>query len=184
MPSERVKYLSKLVQMPYSEDSEHMPSGRVHLRIESMLLFACTSLGGLLLATRSIRAEALVAFVIGYGFSMLFLSPDLDLARSRASRRWGIGRVLWWPYAALFKHRGKSHHPILGSLTRILYLLLLLCLIGAAVVTLLGAQISLALPKPDVFVGSVLGLYIPNLTHIAADWLVSAWKAKRARKRL
>ena len=192
MPPQCVKLAPKLVQMAASGDSEHMPSGRVHLRIEAVLLFVWTAVGGWLLAGRLVRPEAVVAFVLAYAFSMILLSPDLDLARSCASKRWGAARVLWMPYALLFKHRGRSHHPIFGALTRILYLLLVGGLLWALVVGLLGARIPLWLPTGDVLAAIFGGLYMPNLTHILADRLVSArrarrklWsEAKRAKKRL
>ena len=82
-----------------------MPSGRVHLKIEAGLLFGWTGLGGYLLAVRAVTVEMVVSFVLAYGFSMLFLSPDLDLARSRASGRWGKARWLWTPYALVFRLR-------------------------------------------------------------------------------
>jgi len=161
-----------------------MPSGRTHLKIEAVLLFAWTALGGILLANGVASPQALVSFILAYAFSMLFLSPDLDLARSRASKRWGIARVLWMPYALVFRHRGRSHHPVFGALTRILYLLLLVVVVVVTIVALSGTRISIHLPPGDVMIAVVAGLYVPNLTHIVADRLVSDWKAKQARRRL
>lgn len=148
------------------------------------MLFVWTAVSGYLLAAGAIRAEAAVAYILAYAFSMVFLSPDLDLARSRASKRWGIARVLWIPYALVFRHRGCSHHAILGAFTRVAYLAAVVGLLFVAIIALTGARIAVHLPPADVLLGVAAGLYVPNLTHILSDRVVSAWRGKRARKRL
>ena len=56
-------------------------------------------------------AVASTAFLFGG----LWLSPDLDVP-SRASRRWGPLKLVWWPYRRLLRHRSLfSHSPLLGS---------------------------------------------------------------------
>ncbi|MFM7314138.1 MAG: metal-binding protein [Cyanobium sp.] len=63
-----------------------------------------------------------LAFLVGG----LWLSPDLDTI-SRPSRRWGMLRLLWWPYCRCLRHRSLlSHSPLLGTAGRLLYLLVLL----------------------------------------------------------
>lgn len=160
-----------------------MPSGKTHLRIEVGLLFGWTALAGYLLAERAAAAEAVIAFIVAYAFSMLFLSPDLDLARSRPSRRWGIARVLWFPYALIFRHRGVSHRPFAGPATRIAYLALLFG-IGAAVAAGLGVPLRVGSPSCGCLLGALVGLYLPNLTHVLADRVASSAKRRRSRSRL
>ncbi len=58
---------------------------------------------------------------LGILLGSIWLSPDLDMARTLPMRRWGPLRVLWWPYAGLFAHRGVSHHFLLGPLSRVAY---------------------------------------------------------------
>jgi uncharacterized metal-binding protein len=99
-----------------------MPSGSVHFAVEAGLLAGCALVGVELVRRGSLATGSLVAFSSGFAFSMLFLSPDLDLARSGPMRRWGRLAFLWWPYAKLFRHRGVSHHVLWGSLTRLVYL--------------------------------------------------------------
>ena len=72
-----------------------------------------------------IGTAEIAAFVSAYLFSMTLLSPDLDLAKSDSYRRWGPLRWLWAPYAAAFKHRRVSHHPLFGPITRIAYVSLI-----------------------------------------------------------
>lgn len=58
-----------------------------------------------------------------FTYSTLFMNPDLDLANS--IKLFSIRGFLTLPfrsYAKIFKHRGLSHHIVLGSLSRILWL--------------------------------------------------------------
>jgi len=123
----------------------------------------------------------LAGFIVAYLFSMLLLSPDLDLAKSDSYRRWGPLRRLWAPYAAAFRHRRVSHHPLFGPITRIAYVGLL-ALVGLLVYLLVSRAAAPQLTIPTNLVFAVLiGLYLPNLTHIFADGLQSIWVRLRAR---
>jgi len=153
-----------------------VPSGAVHLRIEAFCLLCWGGVGGYLLARGAIAYPLLAWFVGSYLFSMLFLSPDLDLPQSRAFRRWGIFRWLWIPYTRLFRHRGLSHRPFLGPLSRVLYLTAIVGLFAFAL-TLIGIRIPPAVPSWRILVAIGLGLYLPNLTHILADRIDSALRA-------
>ena len=161
-----------------------MPSGSAHLKIEAGLLFGWTGLAGYLLSERAITVKMILSFVLAYAFSMLFLSPDLDLARSCAAGRWGSARWLWAPYALIFRHRGLSHHPLLGPLTRILYLGVGAGALFAAVFVLIGEAVRIVVPPAGLLLSVLVGLYVPNLTHILADRATSAWRKRRARRRL
>ncbi len=136
-----------------------MPSGRVHLAVELAVLPLCLGAAyGL-----GLRKE-LVPLALGYLAGSLFLSPDLDLYHSRPTRRWRLLRALWWPYARLLRHRGLSHHPLLGPLSRLLYLALWAFLAWALV----------GLPRWRWPPGSVLGpflggLLVPQILHVAVD---------------
>ncbi len=141
-----------------------MPHASRHLAWELGLLPPA-----LLLAYRLGLREELLPLGLGYLGGSLFLSPDLDLYASRATRRWGILRLLWWPYARLFRHRGISHHPLWGPLTRLLYLGAVLVLFG------LGLHfLGLRLPQfPRAWVGpALLGLWLPQLLHVLLDRLI------------
>jgi uncharacterized metal-binding protein len=43
------------------------------------------------------------------------ITPDMDLAENFS------GEPFWYLYGRLFKHRGVSHWPVVGTLTRIAY---------------------------------------------------------------
>ena len=66
-----------------------------------------------------------VSFLIGG----LWLSPDLD-THSNASNRWGILKLIWWPYRKIIPHRSiLSHGPFIGSGIRLSYLIVLISLL-------------------------------------------------------
>ena len=51
------------------------------------------------------------------------MSPDVDVANQiKLFSLRGLITLPFRLYAALFSHRGISHHPIWGSITRIVYL--------------------------------------------------------------
>lgn len=112
----------------------------------------------------------LVVFSLAYVAASLFLSPDLDLARSGPNRRWGGLRWLWFPYAWLFRHRGLSHSLLFGPLTRLCYLALL------ALLLFLPLHFLLEVPFPQHFPSQLLapvlaGVYLSHLLHVGLDWL-------------
>jgi len=159
-----------------------MPSGRVHLRIETAALAVWAAFAFVLLRRGLVGSGTVGAFLVGYVVSMLLLSPDLDLRRSRPTRRWGVASVLWLPYSAFFRHRRLSHHLVLGPLTRIAYLLLLTALV-LGLLRILGHRPAATSPLPWPSIGAaVAGMYLPNLTHVLVDRLASACVFRRSRK--
>ncbi|WP_373544675.1 DUF2227 family putative metal-binding protein [Chamaesiphon sp.] len=52
----------------------------------------------------------------------IWLSPDIDLKQSRPSQRLSILSPLWKPYRKASGHRGFSHLPIVGTLSRMIYI--------------------------------------------------------------
>jgi uncharacterized metal-binding protein len=152
-----------------------MPSGKTHLRIEAVLL-AVWAGGAVLLARRGwIEAGEIGTFVGAYLFSMLLLSPDLDLAKSDSYRRWGPLRWLWAPYAAAFQHRRISHHPLFGPITRIGYVGVIASVALLVYILATRSVIPPVAVRAEFVLAVLIGLYLPNLTHIAADGLQSIW---------
>ena len=124
----------------------------------------------------------LAVFVGGYLFSSLLLSPDLDLHKNAARRRWGPLGFIWAPYSRVFKHRGLSHSLVLGPLTRLLYLGIVLAGVLAGLSYLWG------LTLPEEAVGLLenqrllwvlgAGIYLPNMLHVLLDRIVSALRPR------
>jgi uncharacterized metal-binding protein len=161
-----------------------MPSGKTHLKIEWMFLVLWAGIAALLVRQREATVVQASLFVAAYVFSMLLLSPDLDLSDSRAHERWGVLRWLWLPYAWAFRHRQLSHHLLWGPLSRVAY-------IGG--LTLAATWVYLEITKSPaprirlsaaVLVPICLGVYLPNVEHILADRIVTSHKRRRGRRRL
>lgn len=69
--------------------------------------------------------ELMITFAGVFTYSTLFMSPDLDLAHQiRLKSIRGILSLPFRLYSKVFTHRGLSHNIILGSFTRIIWLLL------------------------------------------------------------
>lgn len=154
-----------------------VPTGKVHLAIELGTLPGWVALGAVVGVGRS----SLLLFAGGYVAGSMFLSPDLDLTRSDAARRWGVVRFLWRPYAALFRHRGLSHAPVVGPLTRLAYLGALASVgwaILRAVADVSPLSFSLATIAP-----TLVGLYLPQLLHILLDRSVTTGRRLLLRRR-
>ncbi len=80
------------------------------MKIETIGLLIGTIAVAVLVVEGRIDAWLGGIFLSAYLFSSLFLSPDLDLHNSRATKRWGIARIFWLPYSWVFRHRAVSHH--------------------------------------------------------------------------
>ncbi|ABX09745.1 metal-binding protein [Prochlorococcus marinus] len=60
---------------------------------------------------------------ISFALGGLWLSPDLDID-SKPLKRWGILKIMWWPYRKIIPHRSFfSHGPVIGTTLRVLYLM-------------------------------------------------------------
>lgn len=141
-----------------------MPSGKVHLACELGTLPVWAAIGG----TLGVERTPLVLFTAAYVGASLFLSPDLDLVHTDAARRWRAARFLWAPYAALFRHRGVSHSPVFGPLTRLAYLVV----VGGAVWTVLHVVAGVPFPSSfprDSVLPVLVGIYLPQLLHVLLD---------------
>jgi uncharacterized metal-binding protein len=160
-----------------------MPSGRTHDRIT---FWSIPVVAGLtFIRTSSVTLTLLL--LLGFLFGALMLGPDLD-TRSLHYRRWGIMRWIWIPYRGSLKHRSPfSHWPFIGTVVRVIYVLVwlfLLCLGSLALInevfqmgwtwneisTIIGR--SLQTYKLEWLILGI-GLEVGALSHYLADWVVS-----------
>lgn len=66
----------------------------------------------------------MITFTGAFVYSTLFMNPDLDLAHQiRLGSIRGILSLPFRSYSKVFSHRGLSHNVLLGSFTRIAWLL-------------------------------------------------------------
>ncbi len=122
-------------------------------------------------------------------FAGLMFGPDLDL-QSRPYSRWGPLRFIWKPYQVALPHRSVlSHGPVLGTIIRIAYFVLMFALVATTLLYLRhtylrGMQTTWTgefnSVKGDMFSlysqadknylwAGFLGLCLGALSHTAAD---------------
>ena len=161
-----------------------MPSGKNHLKAELAALgaIAHAAAGGnafWAFADWQDQFQPLaLIFALAYLFSSLLLSPDLDLARSDPHNRRGLLRHCWKPYAKLFRHRGVSHNPLLGPLSRLVYLGLWAAAVLAGLHYLFAVEMEFLHHWKENLRGAALwslsiGLVLPNEIHILLDRIYS-----------
>ncbi|MDY0387621.1 MAG: metal-binding protein [Methanolobus sp.] len=153
-----------------------MPDGKTHEIINvAVLLIVLSVLSYIIweensIATKYIDTYLILVFSMSYLFATFFLSPDLDI-NSTPYKRWKMLRILWWPYKVIFKHRGFSHHPIIGPLSIILNL----AVIVAALLLLAGVE-PRSIPS-SLIIATTAGMVLSIEVHIVSDSLVSKMKS-------
>ena len=157
-----------------------MPPGVTHRRISGLILVL------VLIATAYayddltdiVGVDSVFEYTLLFCLSFLtgtyLLSPDLDLARSDPARSWGIIQSIWRPYSWLFRHRGISHTPVFGTLTRLIYLAVLGYVILLVGCSLMGLEMSVPTDRLPSLMDArslcvFLGLVASDLIHLVAD---------------
>lgn len=159
-----------------------MPSGKTHTKINLLslpiVLFMLVSYG-------ITNFDFLLTFVIGFLVGTFFLTPDLD-THSNAYNKWGLLRILWYPYQAVMPHRSfLTHTIIIGDFIRILYMLIVfspfLFLLNATVLD--GRLLDIAREHELALVTFVMGVIAASTLHIIADQLNTRRKKMMRKKR-
>ncbi len=124
-------------------------------------------------------AETALALGAGLAFGTLLVTPDLDLQRNDARRRWGKMRFIWAPYAALSRHRGMSHTYLVGPTIRLAYLALW------AAPLVWGAQhlqITPTLPSWNHMTIAVIGYFLAQWLHLLCDGIMPLDRSHHTRR--
>lgn len=112
----------------------------------------------------------LTAFGTIFAYGTLFLSPDLDLAyQIKLKSLRGLLTLPFRPYSRLFRHRGLSHVPFIGTLTRVVWLALII--LASFYILNMGHQPFLSFIKAhrETFIFSLAGLASADLCHLLLD---------------
>jgi uncharacterized metal-binding protein len=142
-----------------------------------------------------VAASAWIGVSVYYQFSLLltfgvllgilldvFLTPDLDL--KEADQKKDIWDKFWMVYGLRFKHRGISHFPVIGMITRVFYIPYRIGQLFCGLLALGGFLYLVVLewwPLPK-FVWFVLGgLIIGDVVHLFMD-LFSTGRKVQIRK--
>ncbi len=172
-----------------------MPSGVTHDRITLWTLPWITL--GTYILTR--HGEVTLLLSGGFLFSGLMFGPDLDIY-SLQYKRWGILRGIWLPYQKICRHRSIfSHGPILGTLFRVFYLLLVIAFWSTLVVAI--AQLffgfdwnwqqftrqKLSLLRTKYFTETLalfVGLELGAMSHYLSDIITSNYQRQSKKSRI
>lgn len=165
-----------------------MAKGKTHDRFSLLIGSVCT---GILLGFE--RSWHLVlAFSAGWLFATLIFSPDTDIM---PKKRAGVLRYVLYPYSLIFKHRGVSHMIFFGTLSRVLYGLLVFIILVYILnglghidfstgdfVTILKDFIrnfDYSKDQYKLVIWPYIGMFLADLTHIFLDHLTSLRKRIR-----
>lgn len=167
-----------------------MPSGRIHDRI------TLWSFPWIVIATYLVTRNGEVTLLTGGGFffSGLMFGPDLDIY-SAQYKRWGALRWIWLPYRKLFHHRSFfSHGLIIGTVIRVIYLVLIVFAIAIFPVAIAQLLFGFAWNWQKLTLKVIylltnkyaaetialgLGLELGAMSHSLSDWMSSALKRQR-----
>lgn len=153
-----------------------MPGGKTHETINIAVVVLLAGLSCLMmweengLAVRYLNIYTVSVFSISYLFATFFLSPDLDI-ESKSYKRWGVLKIIWWPYKVIFKHRGFSHNPVIGPLSIVINL----AVVVAVLLLLMGVDLH-RVPLRFTLV-AMAGIVLSMEVHIVSDLLISKMKS-------
>lgn len=142
-----------------------MASGIEHDRANNWLSLA--TVAGVLIAP----AEVILPVTMGTIVGGLWLSPDLDLYRSRPTNRWQMLKLVWHFYRLLPHRHWFTHTPVVGTIGRLGYL----SAIGLPVLWLLGllpAVILWVLAAWPMYLAFAIGVELSALLHYWMDGIL------------
>ena len=129
-----------------------------------------------------------IGFSAGYLAGTFFLSPDNDIYHSLPNKRWKFLRIIWKPYTKIFSHRGISHYPIIGTLTRLLYLVIVFSALFFVCYFLStkiypdskkifsDINLNIGYLTSPFFISFLIGLFLSEIIHILTDIVYSFLK--------
>lgn len=134
-----------------------------------------------------------ISFTAGYIAGTFFLSPDNDIYHSSQNKRWKFLKFIWYPYTRIFKHRGISHIPFYGMVTKLLYLsFIFLIFLFSVKLTLkfilnndiIDLKLSILdfIQQPYILL-FLTGLFLSELMHIFTDIVYSMFFKSKKKKR-
>lgn len=169
-----------------------MASGNTHARV-AYALQAPITLAGIVVAINYDDAQLGAGLVIG-GLVGIIVTPDIDhhVVTHEELRFYQVGRVagvlwqwLWAGYEIVVPHRGVSHVPVIGTLTRAIYLAVIArvllwvaagiagdwCVLNACDVQpmTVGALWDIAVIFHRFWLGVLAGWIVQDLGHLLFD---------------
>jgi uncharacterized metal-binding protein len=146
-----------------------MSSGKTHDRI-GLALGPIAALGFGLVSQQLHNPSLLWVGAIAYTVGITHLSPDLDL-KSNPYHRWSLLKFIWHPYQSVCPHRGFSHDILIGTLSRVLYLLLPLMAIAGLYLNATATPFDVTVSTQAIVV-ALIGLELSAWVHLALDGIL------------
>lgn len=148
-----------------------MASGKTHDRLNSIATFGTICLGLVL------KSDPVIITGLGIGLGTVYLSPDLDLAKSNPTNRLGPFKLFLGPYRAMCGHHRSwvSHSPVVSNLIRVAYFMspiVIFCIYKGYDYQLAKVVLS------KEFFYALVGLEIATNLHLFLDWQYSYFKGK------
>lgn len=141
-----------------------MPNTKTHDIITAGLF---PVIGGIFYFIIGVELLSILILLGGFLFSSLMFNGDLDIL-SKPYNRWGLLRVIWYPYRLIFSHRSIfTHGIIIGSIIRLMWISPLIFVL----LYLLGYDIRI-LFTGDYYLWFLLGIELGNINHTACDYII------------
>ncbi|MBI5346667.1 MAG: DUF2227 family putative metal-binding protein [Chlamydiae bacterium] len=112
----------------------------------------------------------LAFFSFSFTYATLFMNPDLDMASQiKLFSLKGLLTIPFRLYSMIFKHRGLSHMPIIGSITRILWLFGFFYVLGI-LIDLPSTKIDFyKILQKEAFIYIFSGIVLADGCHLLLD---------------
>jgi uncharacterized metal-binding protein len=144
-----------------------MANYKTHVRFN--LFLALPVLLGASWAVARPSLQTLLLFSSVFAYATLFFSPDLDLAHQ--IKLFSLRGLLTLPfrlYSMIFRHRGISHHPLFGTITRLAWM-------GGCFYAVLFLFFSIKNPSSifldyrQEFIYGISAIFCADLSHLLLD---------------
>lgn len=173
-----------------------MPSGKTHLKL-SIATSVLINLSPTIMPYSN-NLKLSVGLLAGSIFAT-FITPDLDvdngnitnkILKNKSKLLEKVFRLITTPYRKLFKHRGRSHIFIVGTLGRILYFSIILFILFLIFNLITMKEFLFFSTKIDDLKNATINHFVFGFlfsacvldgVHILADKIVSKFKKKNRR---
>lgn len=137
------------------------------------------AVGGIILYGFGVDPVHIVGIAAFFMFCVMYLSPDLDMANTEPTKRWGGLKIAWSPFEKMVAHRSRwSHGWILGFITIHVYFFGMLIV---AIAMLRGFWLPLIEPLIDTCNSAIDDIvclnFSPEVTSFATCIVLTALAA-------
>ncbi len=150
-----------------------MPNYKTHVKVNCLIFLPAWVLLLYFVFDSSFSSLSIISGAFTY--ATFFMNPDMDLQHSyKLSSLRGLLSLPFLGYSRVFKHRGISHHPILGTLTRIVWVTCFGILLLGFYKPFLHSLNDICFfvkHNQDLFIYLFSGILLADLSHILLDWI-------------